>query len=103
MIKIKALSLFQGNPQSSDQKPDYEMAFTKQTSTYTWDVVQALESAPPAQTVNQEETKDLEKRSNSQQVVLYCLGLRTQNQGLREVDLEPSPKRGRDKINRLKS
>ena len=32
----------------------------------------------------------------------YCLGLRTQNPGLREVHLEPSPKRGSDKINMLK-
>ena len=38
-------------------------------------------------------------RSNFQQIVSYCLGLRTQNPGLREVDLEPSPKRGSDKIN----
>ena len=38
-------------------------------------------------------------RSNFQQIVLYCLGLHTQNLGLREVDLEPSPKRGSDKIN----
>ena len=41
-------------------------------------------------------------RSNSQQIVSYCLGLHTQNPGLREVDLEPSPKRGSDKINMLK-
>ena len=41
-------------------------------------------------------------RSNSQQIVLYYLGLSTQNPGLREVDLEPSPKRGSDKINILK-
>ena len=32
----------------------------------------------------------------------YCLGLCTQNPGLREVDLELSPKRGSDKINMLK-
>ena len=41
-------------------------------------------------------------RFNSPQIVSYCLGLRTQNPGLREVDLEPSPKRGSDKINMLK-
>ena len=41
-------------------------------------------------------------RSNSQQIVSYCLGLRIQNPGLREVDLEPSPKRGSDKVNMLK-
>ena len=40
--------------------------------------------------------------SNSQQIELYCLGLHTQNPGLREADLEPSPKRGSDKINMLK-
>ena len=38
-------------------------------------------------------------RSNFQQIVPYCLSLRTQNPGLREVDLEPSPKIGSDKIN----
>ena len=41
-------------------------------------------------------------RFNSQQIVLYCLGLHTQNPGLREVDLERSPKRGSDKIKMLK-
>ena len=41
-------------------------------------------------------------RFNSQQIESYCLGLRTQNPGLREVDLEPGPKRGSDKINMLK-
>ena len=42
-------------------------------------------------------------RSNFQQIKSYCLGLRTQNPGLREVDLEPSPTRGSDKINIEKS
>ena len=41
-------------------------------------------------------------RFNSHQIVSYCLALRTQNPGLREVDLGPSPKRGSDKINMLK-
>ena len=41
-------------------------------------------------------------RFNSKQIISYCLGLRTQNPGLREVDLEPSPKGGSDKINMLK-
>ena len=41
-------------------------------------------------------------RFSSQQMVSYCLGLCTQNPGLREVDLEPSHKRGSDKINVLK-
>ena len=39
---------------------------------------------------------------NSQQIVSYCLGLRTQNPGLGEVDLEHSPKRVSDKIKMLK-
>ena len=43
-----------------------------------------------------------EMRSNFQQIISYCLGLHTQNPGLREVDLEPSPKRGSEKINMQK-
>ena len=54
------------------------------------------------QTFNQEETKNPETRSNSQQIVLYYLGLCRQNPGLREVDLEPNPKRSSDKFNRLR-
>ena len=41
-------------------------------------------------------------RSKSQQIISQCLGLHTQNPGLREVDLEDSPKTGTDKINMLK-
>ena len=41
-------------------------------------------------------------RFNSQQIISYGLGLRTQNPRLKEVDLEPSPKRDSDKINMLK-
>ena len=41
-------------------------------------------------------------RSNFQQIESYCIGLCTQNPGLREVDLEPSPERGIDKINMQK-
>ena len=59
--------------------------------------------APPTQTIIQEERKNPVKRSNSQQTVLYCLGLSTQNPGLREVDLEPSPKRGTIRIKALVS
>ena len=33
-------------------------------------------------------------RFNPKQIVSYCLGLCTENPGLREVDLEPSSKRG---------
>ena len=57
---------------------------------------------PSAQTINQKKGKKPEMRFNSQQIVSYCLGLHTQNPGLREVDLEPSPKRGSNKINMLK-
>ena len=84
-------------------------------STHTWDLVQALESASPASCKTPAKSidsirpnnhlrrnKKSEKRSNTQQIVSYCLGLRTQNPGLREVDLEPSPKRGSDKINSLR-
>ena len=39
---------------------------------------------------------------NSQQIVLYCLDLHTQNPVLREVDLELSIKIGSDKIDMLK-
>ena len=55
-----------------------------------------------AQTINQKKAKNPEIRFNSQQIVSYCLGLHTQDPGLREVDLEPSPKRGSENINMLK-
>ena len=57
---------------------------------------------PSTQTINQKKPNNPEMRFNSQQMVSYCLGLCTQNPGLREVDLEPSPRRGGDKINMLK-
>ena len=57
---------------------------------------------PSAQTINQKKAKNPEMRFNSQHILSYCLGLHTQNPGLREVDFEPSPKRGSDKINILK-
>ena len=41
-------------------------------------------------------------RLNFKQIIQYCLGLNTENSGLKEVNLEPSPKRGSDKINKLK-
>ena len=56
---------------------------------------------PSAQS-NSQKTKNPEMRFTFQQIVSYCLGLHTQNPGLREVDLEASPKRGSDKINMLK-
>ena len=85
-------------------------------STYTWDMVQALESTSPTsckapatvidsicpKTINQEKKKNPEMRSNFQQIISTCLALHTQNPGLREVDLEPSPKRCSDKINMQK-
>ena len=57
---------------------------------------------PSTQTINQKKAKNPEMRFNSQQIVLYCLHLLTQNPGLRVVNLEPSPKRGSDKMNMLK-
>ena len=57
---------------------------------------------PYAQTINQKKAKKPEMRFNSQQIVSYCLGLRIQNPRLREVELEPSSKRGSEKINMLK-
>ena len=60
---------------------------------------------PSAQTIIHEEIKNFWKKTKlltCQQVVLNSPGLCTQNPGLREVDLEPSPKRGSDKINRLR-
>ena len=84
-------------------------------STYTWDHVQTLSKHPlpparhephlliaSARTINQKKAKNPEMRSNSHQIVMYCLGLHTQNPMLREVDLEPIPKRGSDEINMLK-
>ena len=41
-------------------------------------------------------------RFSFQQIVLYCFALGTQNPGLREADLESSPKRDSDKINMQK-
>ena len=54
-----------------------------------------------AQPINQKKAKNPEIRFKFQQIISFCLALRTQNPGLREVDLEPSPKRGSDKINML--
>ena len=51
---------------------------------------------PSAQTITQGETKNPEKRSNpTNRIVLPY-------PALREIDLEPSPMRGSDKINRLR-
>ena len=57
---------------------------------------------PSAQTISQKKAKNSGMRFYSKQIVSYCLGLHKQNPGLREVDLEPNPKRGSGKINMLK-
>ena len=75
----------------------------------------AIESASPASSKtpvafidsirpndNQKKAKNPVIRFSSQQIVSYCLGLHIQNPGLTEVGLEPSSKRGSDKINMLK-
>ena len=54
------------------------------------------------ETTNQNETKDHEKTSDFQQILLFCLDLCTQNPVLREVGLKLSQKRGSDKINMLR-
>ena len=54
------------------------------------------------QTINQEKAENPEMRSSFQQIVSYCLGVCTQKPGLREVDLEPNPKRSSDKVNMQK-
>ena len=41
-------------------------------------------------------------RFYSQKIVSYCLGLRTEKQGLKQVDLGPISLLGSDKINILK-
>ena len=92
------------------------MLYSAQTFEY---LVRALESASPASCKtpatsidsicpnkhprrNRKFWKKKKKKSNFQQIILYCLGLCTENLGLREVDLEPSLNRGSDKINRLR-
>ena len=71
-------------------------------STYTWDLVWALESASPVSCKTPATFIDSIRPSINQKKAKNCLGLHTQNPGLREVDLEPSPNRGSDKINMLK-
>ena len=53
------------------------------------------------QTITQKKAKNQEMRFHSQNLVWYHLCLCTQNPGLRQVDLELSPKRGSDKLNIL--
>ena len=85
-------------------------------STYTWDLVKALESVSPAscktpvtfidsirhKQLTKKKQKNGKMRFNFQEMVLHCLVLCTQNPGLRQVDLELTPKRGSHKINMLK-
>ena len=54
---------------------------------------------PSAQIISQNRQRT--QKLDSTAKTLYCLGLHTQKPGLREVDLEPSPKRSSDKINML--
>ena len=83
-------------------------------STHIWDLIGALKSTSPVscrnhsyplilftQTINQKETHD-QDMFNSKKIASYPHGLRTQNPGIREVGLEPSPKRGSAKINLLR-
>ena len=84
-------------------------------SIHSWNQVWTLVSTSPAScktpvtsivsicpNIHPRRNKNPEKRSNSQQIVSYCLGLHTQNPRLREVDLGTSPKRDKDKINKLR-
>ena len=86
--------------------------------TYPCNLVQALESASPASCKtpstfinsicsNNQPGKIKESRneiqlSTNRIVLAYCLGLPTQNLGVRELDLKPSHKKNSDKINMLK-
>ena len=47
-----------------------------------------------SETINQKKGKNPEMRFSSHQIVSYYLGLHKENPGLREVDLEPSSRRG---------
>ena len=71
-------------------------------STYTWDLLLVLESASPAswkttatfadsipKNNSQEKAKNSKEIFNCQQIASYCLGLSTQNPGLRQLDLGP--------------
>ena len=83
-------------------------------STCSWYLVRALESASlasckrPATFIDSicpknQPGKNKESRNEIQRptdrIVSYCLALHTQNTGLRQVDLEPSPERVGDRIN----
>ena len=53
---------------------------------------------PSAQPIHQKKGKTPETRFKSQQIASHCLGVRKQNLGLRQGDLESSLNRGKDKI-----
>ena len=53
---------------------------------------------PSTQTTNRKKVKNLEMRSTFQQIISHSIGLGKHNQGLRETDMELSPKRGSNKI-----
>ena len=82
---------------------------------YTRENLRALEPASPASNKTQTtfinsirhknqpgKSKESRMRSNSQQIVSYCLGVSTKKPGLREVGLEFIRKRGSDEINMMK-
>ena len=83
--------------------------------TYTWDMVLALQSASPASWkttptfINsirpKKQPEKKKERRNEIQLPTNRIVLpwpMSQNPGLKEVDLEPNPKRGSNKINMLK-
>ena len=88
---------------------------TRKGETYTWEILHALEWEFPVSNKalttfinsirhnNQPgKSKESRMRSNSQQIVSYCLGVSTKKPALRKVDLESIPKRGSEEINMLK-
>ena len=56
---------------------------------------------PPKQ-LTKKKQKILKKSETFLEIASYCFALCTQKPALREVDLEPSPKGGSDKINMLR-
>ena len=57
---------------------------------------------PFTNTLSKIKAKKQEMRFYSRKILSYCLGLRTQKQGLKQVDLGPISLMGSDKINILK-
>ena len=83
-------------------------------SIYPWDLVWSLESASPAScktpatfdSIRQKNSLEKKKEPRNQiqlpTNIACCLGLHTQKLEPIEVDLEPNPKGGSDKINLMK-